>query len=91
VSDADLQAGLTRAGVPPATADAIVAENTTARIRGLQASMGVLAGIALIALFFTRLIPTRQPGDEEGAESGTEAHAGDPPARPGPAAGEDTP
>ena len=62
VSDADLQAALAKAGIPSATADAIVEENTSARIRGLQASLGVLAGIALVALFFTRLMPTRQPG-----------------------------
>jgi len=62
ISDADLQAGLDKAGVPPSTADAIVEENTTARIHGLQASLGVLAGFALLALFFTRLIPTTQPG-----------------------------
>jgi MFS family permease len=62
VSDADLQAGLAERGVPPETADAVVEENSTARIRGLQASLGVLAGIALLALFFTRAIPTRQPG-----------------------------
>jgi len=62
ISDADLQAGLDKAGVPPPTADAIVEENTTARIHGLQASLGVLAGFALLALFFTRLIPTTQPG-----------------------------
>lgn len=61
VSDADLRAGLDKAGVPPATADAIVDENATARLDGLRASLAVLAGIALIAQFFTRRIPTRQP------------------------------
>src|SRR5512135_2613526 len=61
VSDADLKALLDQAGVPPETADAIVEENETARIEGLQASLAVLAGIALLAQFFTRRIPTRQP------------------------------
>jgi hypothetical protein len=61
VSDADLQTALDDAGVPAATADAIVDENATARIDALRASPSVIAVIALIALFFTRRIPTRQP------------------------------
>ncbi len=61
VSDADLEAALDEAGVPAATADAIVDENTTARIDALRASLSVLAVIALIALFFSRRLPTRQP------------------------------
>ena len=61
ISDQDLQAALDKAGVPPQTADAIVKENATARIDGLRASLSVLAVIALIALFFSRRIPTRQP------------------------------
>ncbi len=61
VSDADLQAALDEAGVPPATADAVVDENATARLDALRASLSVLAVIALIALFFTRRIPTKQP------------------------------
>ena len=39
----------------------VVKENATARIDGLRASLSVLAVIALIALFFSRRIPTRQP------------------------------
>ena len=61
MSDQDLQAALDKAGVPPQAADAIVKENATARIDGLRASLSVLAVIALIALFFSRRIPTRQP------------------------------
>ena len=61
VSDDDLQTALDDAGVPAATADAIVDENATARLDGLRASLSVLAVIALIALFFTRRIPTKQP------------------------------
>jgi MFS family permease len=61
VSDADLQTALDEAGVPQATADAIVDENATARLDALRASLSVLAVIALIALFFTRRIPTKQP------------------------------
>jgi MFS family permease len=61
VSDADLETALDEAGVPPATADAIVEENATARLNALRASLSVLALIALIALFFTRRLPTEQP------------------------------
>ena len=61
LSDKDLRAALDKAKVPPQTADAIVEENATARIDGLRASLSVLAIIALIAMFFTRRIPTQQP------------------------------
>lgn len=61
VSDAELRAGLTDAGIPAATADAIVEENADARIAALRTSLAVLAVIALVALFFTRRIPTTQP------------------------------
>ncbi len=61
VSDADLKTALAKAGVPPKAADAIVEENETARLDGLRSSLSVLGLIALVALFFTRRIPTEQP------------------------------
>jgi MFS family permease len=61
MSDKDLQAALDKANVPPQTADAIVEENAAARIDGLRAALSVLAVIALIAMFFSRRIPTQQP------------------------------
>lgn len=61
MSDKDLRAALDKAGVPAKTADAVVAENASARIAGLRSSLSVLAVIALIALFTTRRIPARQP------------------------------
>jgi MFS family permease len=61
MSDKDLQAALDKAHVAPKTADAIVAENAKARIDGLRSSLSVLAIIALIALFASRRIPTKQP------------------------------
>jgi MFS family permease len=67
VSDADLKQALDKEGVPPETADAVVQENADARLDGLRASLSVLAVIALAALFFSRRIPTRQPG-ASGAE-----------------------
>ncbi len=62
VSDADLRQGLDEAGIPDATADAIVAENEQARLAGLRASLAILAIFALLAFVFAKGIPTRQPG-----------------------------
>jgi MFS family permease len=62
ISDADLRAALQDAGVPDATADAIVAENEQSRLAGLRASLSVLAICALLAFVFATGIPTRQPG-----------------------------
>lgn len=65
VSNAQLEAGLTEAGVPEDRADAIVRENADARIVGLRTSLAVLALIALTASFFARALPRRQPGSEK--------------------------
>nr|WP_238342493.1 MFS transporter [Actinopolymorpha rutila] len=62
IPDADLRRALDAAGVPAPTADAIVDENTKARLVGLRAALAVLALIALAATFVYRGIPTRQPG-----------------------------
>ena len=43
----------------------IVDENESARIDGLRVSLFVLALIAAIALFFTRLLPTSAVGSPE--------------------------
>ena len=61
VSDADLKTALDKAGVSTETANAIVDENSTARIAGLRSSLSVMAIIALIAVFFSLRIPTEQP------------------------------
>jgi MFS family permease len=65
VSDADLNAALQKADVPPATAHAVVDENAHSRIDGLRAALAVLALIALVALALTRRLPTVQPGDDK--------------------------
>ena len=61
ISDEDLKTALDDAHVPPSAADAIVNENETARIDGLRSALSVLAALALVALFFSRRIPTEQP------------------------------
>jgi hypothetical protein len=58
VSDADLEAALEDAGVSAKTTTAVIDENAQARIDGLRAALSVLALFALLALAFTRAIPT---------------------------------
>lgn len=61
ISDADLQAALKDAHVPPQTADAIVEENSAARLEALQAALAVVALVALLGLFCAGGIPKKQP------------------------------
>jgi hypothetical protein len=64
VSDSELSAALAKADVPTETADAIVADNASARINGLRAALALLALFALVGLAFTRRLPTVQPADQ---------------------------
>jgi len=64
ISDADLEKALDDAGVPPETTDAIVVENADARLDGLRVTLGVLALLALVALFLSGSIPTKPVGSE---------------------------
>ena len=57
VSDADLEEALAASGVSESVAHAVVDENEAARIAALRLSLSILALIAVIALFLTRLIP----------------------------------
>jgi MFS family permease len=71
VSDAQLNAALHDAGVSPETADAIVHENSQARLDALRAALAVLGVIGLTG-WISRRIPTRQPGGAPSSESDTE-------------------
>src|SRR4051812_24914831 len=62
VSDAQLDNALADAGVTGETAQAVLEANESARIDALRLSLSVLAGIAVLALFFTRLLPKRPAG-----------------------------
>jgi hypothetical protein len=62
ISDDDLKTALADAHVPPDTADAVEKENTESRIKGLRSALAVLALLTLVAIFFTRGLPDRQPG-----------------------------
>jgi MFS family permease len=67
VSDADLEKALDQAGVSGKAAQAIVDENSDARLKALRASLSVLALIALLALFASRRLPNVQPGAQQEA------------------------
>ncbi len=62
ISDADLDAAMTQAGVDPAVSQAVLEENEQARLDGLRTALAALALIALIGLFFSGRIPKQQPG-----------------------------
>jgi MFS family permease len=67
VSNADLESALDQAGVAPSVASAVVDENETSRITALRVSLGVLALLAGVAIFLTRLLPTRAVGSTAAA------------------------
>jgi MFS family permease len=62
VSDADLDAALKKANVPPAQSDAAITAYRGARIAGLESALAILALAVLIALFLAQRIPREQPG-----------------------------
>ena len=70
VSDKDLSAALEEANVPPATADAIVEENTEARVRALQVSFGLLALFAIAALPVAGRLPLTQASSKQTEPAG---------------------
>lgn len=83
VPDDDLRRALADAGVTGATATAVVDENEAARLAGLRASLSTLAVLALVALFVSSGVPTRQPGAEPAGAgpSGAEPAGAGPPRR----------
>ncbi len=69
MSDADLEAALKDAHVPPRDGNAIVDENEKSRIDALRIAVSLLALIALLALPFTCGIPKVQPGAQAASGS----------------------
>ena len=61
LSDAELETALEEARVSRRATDAILEENEEARLVGLRTALAVLALLALVGLFLTGRIPTRQP------------------------------
>jgi EmrB/QacA subfamily drug resistance transporter len=70
ISDADLEAALQSEGVSAATTQAVLDVNEQARLDGLRSALALLAIIAALALFFTKRIPTTQPGGAVGDPGG---------------------
>ena len=62
VSDAQLESAMQQAGIDQKTTQAVLDVNEQARLDGLRSALALLAIAGVIALFFTRRIPTRQPG-----------------------------
>ncbi|HEY3090388.1 MAG TPA: MFS transporter [Jatrophihabitantaceae bacterium] len=69
VSDADLEKALTDAGASKEVTNAVLDENTKARVDGLRIALTSLALVALVALFASRRMPTKQPGSAEAKAS----------------------
>jgi EmrB/QacA subfamily drug resistance transporter len=67
VSDAQLEAALQDAGVDAHTSQAVLDTNEHARVDGLRSALVLLALVAVIALFFSRRIPDRQPASSGSA------------------------
>ena len=64
ISDKDVQARMTKAGRSQQEIDAAVKQNDASQIDGLRAALSVLAGMGVIALFFTGRMPKKEPGSE---------------------------
>jgi len=74
ISNTDLEQAMQDAGQPEDVTQAVLDANASARVAGLKTALGVLAMIAIVALFFTRRIPNVQAGDE-GASASKQAAA----------------
>ena len=68
-----------QAGIDEATTQAVLDVNEQARVKGLRASLALLAIAGVIALLFTRRIPTRQP---QGVSAGSAPQPDEAPASP---------
>ena len=66
VSDADLEAALAQAGVGTEGTQVALEAYQDARIDGLRNALAILAGLAIVALFFTTRIPSKQPAAASG-------------------------
>lgn len=67
ISDAQVEAELTRAGVSATDAQEITAINADARLQALQVAFAAAGLVAILALFLTGRIPVIPPGSPEPA------------------------
>jgi MFS family permease len=68
ISDSELKSRLEATGLPQATQEAVVAENSSARLIGLRTALWLVALLIVIGLFFTGMLPRRPLG---AADSGS--------------------
>jgi EmrB/QacA subfamily drug resistance transporter len=66
VSDADLEAALAQAGVGTEGTEVALEAYQDARIDGLRNALAILAALAIVALFFTTRVPSKQPAAASG-------------------------
>jgi EmrB/QacA subfamily drug resistance transporter len=59
ISDSELRTALADTDLPPATQDAVVAENASARLLGLRSALWLVALLIVVGLFFTGMLPRR--------------------------------
>ena len=69
LSDTALEEALVDAGESEEVTQAVLDDNREARIRGLDAALAVLALLAILSLFFTGRIPSRQPSSAEAEDA----------------------
>jgi MFS family permease len=69
LSDTALEEALVDAGQSEEVTQAVLDDNRDARIRGLDAALAVLALLAIVSLFFTGGIPSRQPGSAQAEDA----------------------
>ncbi len=84
VSNDQLETSLKEAGVDAETTQAIVDVNEEARVDGLRTALALLAFFSVVALFFTRRIPSVPPGSGDRIEEPADHAAESPGAGPGP-------
>lgn len=68
LSEAQLTEALDAAGVDQAVSGALIEQNAASQAQALDASLGILALLALVSLFFTGRIPDRPVGEPAPAE-----------------------
>jgi MFS family permease len=66
VSDADLEDALAQAGVGTEGTQVALEAYQDARIDGLRNALAILAALAIVALFFTTRVPSKQPAAASG-------------------------
>ena len=64
ISDTDLRDQLEGTDLSPAAQDAIVVENSSARLLGLRSALWLVALLTVVGLFFTGMLPRRPIGTE---------------------------